>query len=350
MLHQGLCLLLLGVVACYSLPTEHLRAQRQLFSPEFPFVPAVAGPQRFAVPPAPFQEPYYYPAVAGAYNVPQVKYGFPQIQYGVLPAAPAAAAPSGIRYAPALVATNGQQQVIFTPPGPNSLLPSSVVVYRPSTKEEGGASEEGYIQSFLNFVNHYVWPQPAPAEEGTSGAESPAESEKPEKVQAANTAEKEDKKGEKQNEKKEDAVVVEKATPQRYVVLSEPQFFGRYGGIPQTIRQPQVLPAVNKGAVSSYLLFRNFGGAPGEGQREDYAQGPVEGEFDASQNTPGRAALSYQKLLAQANQREDDSGVVVEAASKDAKEPQQTADNSTVDSESEKVDADEETGKRRQQN
>lgn len=99
-----------------------------------------------------------------------VPYGPPQIQYGVLPAAHA---PSAVQYAPALVASNGQQQVIFTPPGPHALLPSNVVVYRPN-KDESGNSEEGYVQSFLNFVNHYVWPTSQPAEEGSSGAEQPS--------------------------------------------------------------------------------------------------------------------------------------------------------------------------------
>lgn len=105
------------------------------------------------------------------------------------------------------------------------------------------------------------------------------------KVQAGSSAEasaenedkkdekKEVKKGEKQVEKKDDAVVVETPAPQRFVVVGEPQFFGRFGGIPQTIRQPQVLPSVNKGAVSSYLLFRNFGPAPGEPQQDaEYPQ------------------------------------------------------------------------------
>lgn len=78
-------------------------------------------------------------------------------------------------------------------------------------------------------------------------------------------------------------------------------------------------------------------------------QGPSELDFETNQDAPGRAALSYQKLLSLANQREvdDTASVVVEAASKDASEEsaQHSEASSSENSESEKVDADEETGK-----
>ncbi|XP_046664981.1 uncharacterized protein LOC124357333 [Homalodisca vitripennis] len=311
-----ICALLSAVAVAVATP-YYLPQQRQLFYsvlPQYPQYTPVAAPA-----PVNYRQFYYAPQTAANLVAP---------------------VPSSLRY-PAPVVAPSKQVVYY--PGANPYLGNYVLAG--DEANEGSGSWTSWLSN-IPFASFITGQQPAapesPAAEGGSAAEGASPAASAEKVELPSNNEK----PEAETEDKPSEPAKTKGAPQKYVLLGQPQFFGNYGL--HKLNPAAVIPSPEHGAVSSYLLLKNFPGvrfAPQVPQFPQVHQVPQQ-DSDAElvpAVQPGAAALDYQKLLQAARQQKDydDASVTVDAAQKDATPAD---DKPAAAADDDKESEDEETG------